>query len=229
MDQELSSAPPRIAVTQHLDALHMYDAAYHQRRMLDEEIQEEDIPSNVKPRLVTWGVYVGTVIVRASVRVVRRLRSILSLTVIGLMALNITINVIEWNASQQTYDQVNVLVNAQDPYIPNYDYYSVPHIVSKSVPMPSNWMELNLGIYISLLVMLNVLRRAGRKSASRTQDIIPVLPATRANMLQLTAEESLVRSSARPTDADTGVLLRAATYQSETPVEHLVRPSGAAE
>jgi len=51
-----------------------------------------------------------------------------------------------------------------------------------------------------------------------------VIPLTRANTADLTAVDSLVRSSEKPEQAQADVLLRPATEVQQTPPEQLLRP-----
>jgi hypothetical protein len=100
-------------------------------------------------------------------------------------------------------------------------YYNPPiGILTTLIVLGLGWLIVRLGTFFSHqgLEMID--------NADRTDDVIPF---TKANIAYIHAEESLLRASAEPVEAQSSTLLRAATTTNDAPAEQLLRPANEQE
>jgi hypothetical protein len=206
------ASPPRIDISACLDAVSLYDAAYHRDR--GNPVAQPVEP----PNIVSLWEYLWA----------RGKRTGVELLVAGLFLTTLAAGVgVVANGIHNGYEFLRSLPKGEcvtppgtpdrmkDADDPN-TCTEVIYLLSPD-PLPPEWVETNLGCYASLLLVIYLSHVGSVHFLRKAKKIKTGVPIQYANTVHLPAQESLVRASQEPTQE---TLIRAA---SEPAQETLVR------
>jgi hypothetical protein len=229
---------PRIDISACLDAVNMYDAAYHRDRVAYDHarntsviVYQEPEPSE-PPILVSWWQYVWGTGVKTGAGLLGTGLFLATLLAALMIVVLFFVNVLH-DLSPVEKDPYTSTQNTQT--VSKADGSNASTANGSDVP-PTDWAEVNRRTYDILLTILVLSPIGSMVCLQRAGRIKPMVPISYANTAHLPAHESLVRASQEPRQESlvrassqpptpSGMLLRSLVKGRETSPEQLVRPT----
>lgn len=215
-----------IDVTACLDAVSMYNAAYHRERdnYNSSEVKHE-------PHIVSLGTYLWRAAMKTGTSLVGQTLMLSALLAGALIFVNGTRNLFDIARAQPTFhEEQRINMITKQPFI--YTWFE-PSLY----PLPKDYENTNMEIYQALVLGIFCCFIGSRLSLKRARKINVGISITHADTAHLPAKESLVRASSEPAretlvratafpPTPPSLLLRSIGRDRGIPAEQLVRPAG---
>ena len=212
----------QIDITACLDAVSMYDAAYHRDR--------DNYGTVVEQQIVSLATYMWNAARKASSSLLGQVLLMAAVIEAGLIFANVARNIFDVGRAQPTpYEHEVIDVITKLPH-------SYTTWIPSKYPFPADYINTNLIIYEALAVGIVACCAGSRLSLKRAEKINVGIPISHADTAHLPARESLVRASSEPAretlvratslpPTPPSLLLRSVCPSREVPAEQLVRPA----